>query len=214
MQKGKPLNKQPLLLLLILFFAAGCQCEKKKEGLIRGWWMWTPGGHSDDGNESKLVSGYHPDQPIPFSHKLHAGDRKMDCEYCHSGARRSPVAGIPSLNTCVGCHKIVNTDAEPIKKLNEHFKNNEPFPWTLVHKLPEYVRFSHKVHVLAKDAQGQSRLKCQTCHGDVEKMTTVSQEKSLLMGWCVDCHSTIKEPATPFKKATTWAPITCNTCHY
>jgi hypothetical protein len=209
-----PLNKQPLLLLLILFFAFGCQCEKKKEGLFRGWWMWTPGDHVDDSTQSNLVSGYHPDQPIPFSHKLHAGDRKMDCEYCHSNARRSPAAGVPPLNTCIACHQIVNTDAEPIKKLNEHFKKNEPFPWTLVHKLPEYVRFSHKVHVLAKDNQGQPRLNCQTCHGPVEKMTTVEQWAPLQMGWCIDCHSQVKEPATPFKKATTLAPVTCNTCHY
>lgn len=211
------MSRQPFLLLcgFLVFFASGCQCQKeKKGGLIRGWWMWTPGDHVDDSTQSSLVSGYHPDQPIPFSHKRHVTDRKMDCEYCHNGARRSPVAGVPSLNTCMGCHKFVNTESPSIKKLHDHFQKNDPFPWTLVNKLPEYVRFSHQVHVLAKDNQGQPLLKCQTCHGPVETMTTVEQWAPLQMGWCVDCHSKEKEAATPFKPATTLAPISCNTCHF
>ena len=80
----------------------------------QAWWMWTPGHTVDD-------VGYKPSKPIPFSHKLHAGDLKMDCNYCHSAARRSDVAGIPPLNTCMGCHKIVRTDRPNIKKITEAF---------------------------------------------------------------------------------------------
>ncbi len=155
----------------------------------RGWWFWTPGDTVDN-------VGYHPDQPIQeFSHKTHAGDRKIPCEYCHSSARRSSVAGIPSTNTCMGCHKVAGTSLEPIKKLTEMYEKNEPIRWTKVHDLPDFVRFTHKRHVAAG-------LPCQECHGKVEEMGTASQGAPLQMGWCISCHVE--------KKAST----DCNTCHF
>lgn len=178
------------------------------------WWMWTPGDHVDNSTQSMFVHGYHPKQPIPFSHKLHAGDRKIPCEYCHSSARRSITAGIPPLNTCMGCHKFVNTEVDSIKQITDSYKKNEPIKWTKVHDLPDYVRFSHKVHILAKGADGKPLLECQTCHGKVEEMTTAEQWAPLQMGWCVGCHNTVKEPATSERKAVTYAPVTCNTCHF
>lgn len=155
----------------------------------RGWWFWTPGDTVDN-------VGYHPAQPINnFSHKLHAGDRKIPCEYCHSSARRSAVAGIPSSNTCMGCHRFVATDKESIKLITEKFEKNEPVEWVKVHDLPDFVRFTHKRHVAAG-------LTCQECHGKVEEMTTASQGAPLQMGWCVSCHEEKN------------APLQCQTCHF
>lgn len=172
-----------LLRLLILFplivlCLTGC----------RGWWFWTPGDTVDN-------VGYHPDQPIPFSHKLHAGDKKIPCQYCHSGARRSIVAGIPSGNTCMGCHKIIATDKKPIKYMKAKFDRNEPIEWTKVHDLPDFVRFTHKRHVAAG-------ISCQECHGQVQEMKTAHQGAVLQMGWCIECHQ---------RKD---APTNCIACHY
>ena len=153
-----------------------------------GWWMWTPGDTVDN-------IGYKPTQPLPFNHKRHSDEHSIPCEYCHSSARRSQTAGIPSLNTCMGCHKFVATTKDPIKFLAERYQKNQSIKWTKVHDLPDFVRFSHKVHVLAK-------VTCQECHGEVEKMGVAVQVAPLQMGWCVDCHRQKK------------AKIACMTCHY
>ncbi len=155
-----------------------------------GWALnvWTPGDTVDN-------QGYQPKQPIPFSHKLHAGDRQIPCQYCHSSARRSPIAGIPSSNTCMGCHNAIAIDRDPIKWLTEKYKNNEPIKWVKVHDLPDFVRFTHKRHVAAG-------LDCAECHGKVQEMEEVYQHAPLQMGWCVDCHT---------KKG---APTNCFACHY
>lgn len=176
----------------------------------RGWWFWTPGDTVDN-------VGYHPSQPIAFSHKNHAGDRKIPCQYCHSSARRSASAGIPSSNTCMGCHKFAATEHEGIKYLTEKYKKNEPIEWTKVHDLPDFVRFTHARHV-------QSGLACQECHGKVEEMDTASQGAPLQMGWCVSCHQQKgvaldqKGVASdnPHKSGhtETRANLDCQTCHY
>jgi formate-dependent nitrite reductase cytochrome c552 subunit len=114
----------------------------------------------------------------------------------------------------MGCHKFVNTDAEPIKFIKDKFDKNEPIPWVKVHDLPDYVRFSHQPHVLAQNADGKPLLQCQTCHGPVEKMTTAVQWAPMQMGWCVDCHNQTKVPAQNGKPAIKNAPVSCNTCHY
>jgi hypothetical protein len=171
----------PFLLLIALVLASGSR-------EARAWWMWTPGDTVDD-------VGYKPTQPIPFSHALHAGKRQIPCEYCHSAARRSASAGIPPLNTCMGCHKVVRTDKEPIKWLTEKYNKNEPVEWVKVHDSPQYVHFTHKQHVAAG-------IDCQTCHGKVENMEVVEQVAPLQMGWCIGCH---KEKG---------ASINCITCHY
>lgn len=182
--------------------------------------MWTPGGHVDDSSLSMFSPGYHPDQPIPFSHKLHAGKRAIPCQFCHDAARRSQTAKIPTVETCMGCHRYVNTDVPVIQKIKEHFDKNEPIKWTKVHDLPDYVRFSHKVHVLAKDENGNPLLGkdndavCKACHGPVETMDTAEQQFSMQMGQCVECHTRVRVPAKNGKPAITYAPVTCNTCHY
>lgn len=179
------------------------------------WWTYTPGDTVDNSTQSLLTKGYHPTQPIPsFSHRLHVTDRKIDCEYCHSAARRSISAGIPPVNTCWGCHKVVNTDAPDIKKIKEMYEKNQPIQWTKVHDLPDYVRFSHKVHVLAKDDNGKKLLNCQSCHGQVQGMHTAEQWAPLQMSWCLECHNQVKTPAKDGKPAKHYAPVSCNTCHF
>ena len=108
-----------------------------------------------------------PEQPIAFSHKIHAGDNEIPCQYCHTEARRSPSAGVPSVNKCMGCHNEVATDSPLIRQVSEYWENKEPIPWVKVHDLPDFVHFTHKRHV-------QAGIACQTCHGPVEPMDKIA----------------------------------------
>lgn len=204
-------EKMPVRILAISLFLT---LAANMSNTAYAWWMWTPGDSVGNSSQSLLTQGYQPKQPIPFSHRIHAGDRRIPCEYCHSAARRSQTAGIPPLNTCMGCHKLVNTTAEPIKKMKELFEQNKPIEWVKVHDLPDFVRFSHQPHVLAKDAKGKPLLQCQTCHGQVQGMGTAQQWAPLQMGWCVECHNKEKEPAKSGKPAVKYASTSCNTCHF
>ena len=144
--------------------------------------------------------GYMPEQPIPYSHELHAGQLKIDCKYCHTATEVSRHASVPSLNICMNCHLNVNVreEARPhIERLQQAYMNNEPIKWEKVHLLPDHVKFNHAAHVRA-DKQ------CQECHGPIEKMPIVYQHSDLSMGWCVNCH---RQPENN-------APVGCDTCHY
>ena len=156
-----------------------------------GWWFYTPGDTVDN-------VGYAPKQPIPFSHKLHAGDRQIPCQYCHSSTRRSAVAGIPPLNVCMGCHKNIAIDKPDIQTITDHYKRNDPIKWVKVHDVPDYVRFTHKRHIAADGAN----LECQECHGNVQEMDVVEQVAPLQMGWCLGCH------------VERGGPRNCFACHY
>jgi cytochrome c7-like protein/class III cytochrome C family protein len=159
-------------------------------------------------------------QPIAFPHHTHVQTYKMDCQYCHTEARRSEYAGIPSVERCIGCHKITAADKPEIKKLAEYAARKEPIPWRRVYKMPEFTYFPHKSHVRAG-------VTCQTCHGPVETMTTVGADTGprlvndllnvagfrtapppLSMGWCIECHR--EQNATRGAKA----PLDCITCHH
>jgi hypothetical protein len=122
-----------------------------------------------------------PDQPIQFSHKIHAGDNQIPCQHCHVYAARSPSAGVPSVNKCMNCHKAVAIDRPEIVKVRGYWERNEPIPWLKVHDLADFVYFPHKRHV-------QAGVACQHCHGPVETMEKVKREAPLTMPWCVDCH--------------------------
>lgn len=128
-----------------------------------------------------VTEGYAPEQPIPFSHKKHAGLYQIPCLYCHSNAEKSKHATVPSLNICMNCHSVVKPESPWIQKLKEHYKNGEPIQWVKVHDLPDFVNFSHKRHVTKGVA-------CETCHGDVKNMARISQAMPMTMGWCLDCH--------------------------
>ena len=140
--------------------------------------------------------GYQPEQPIPFSHALHAGQRKIDCKYCHTNVDRAAHSNVPSVNVCMNCHKYVKTDSPHIKKLTEAYEQNKPVQWVNVHVLPDFAYFNHERHI----ARG---VPCETCHGEVQEMEEVHQVAPLTMGWCVNCHRQQDPPA----------PIDCNTCH-
>jgi hypothetical protein len=122
-----------------------------------------------------------PEQPIAFNHKVHAGDNKIPCLYCHANARRSTVAGIPSVQRCMGCHKITAADKPEVKKLHAYWERKEPIHWAKVTWMPDFVYFEHWPHVRAG-------LDCQTCHGPVETMERMQQVTALTMDACVACH--------------------------
>jgi len=130
---------------------------------------------------SFLEKGYSPVQPIPFSHKLHAGKLGMDCRYCHTGAEKSFEAMVPPTSTCMNCHAYVKKDSEKLKPLFDAHEKGEAVAWVRVHDLPDYVKFPHKSHV-------QAGLKCQTCHGPVESMERVKVDNPMSMSWCLQCH--------------------------
>lgn len=129
---------------------------------------------------------YSPDQPIKFSHAVHAGENQIDCLYCHSSAEHGKSAGIPGVNVCMNCHLVVRngtkTGAWEISKVVEAFEKNDPVEWIRVHNNPDHVFFSHAQHVSV------AGLDCRECHGDVEKMDRIIQVSDLSMGWCVNCH--------------------------
>ena len=152
---------------------------------------------TDNGFEIGYNQGYEPDQPIPYSHKLHAGEMKIDCKYCHNTTEVSRHASVPSLNICMNCHMNIAKDSPALTKLKEAFMNETPVAWNKVHLLPDHVKFSHEKHVNAGKA-------CTDCHGPVEQMDTVYQWSSLSMGFCVNCHRKPENNAT----------INCGTCHY
>ena len=138
-------------------------------------------------------TGYHPTQPIPFSHNLHAGEMEIDCIYCHTGVRKAKHANIPSGSICMNCHIKVKTDSEILKatlyramdydpKSNKFGPNQRPIEWVRVHNLPDHVYFNHAQHVQV------GGLECEECHGPVKEMGTVYQYSTLTMGWCIDCH--------------------------
>ncbi len=126
--------------------------------------------------------GYAPEQPIAFSHKLHAGQYEIDCQYCHTGVRKSKSANIPSPNICMNCHSAILTESEQIKKIYAAVDNNQPIEWVRVHNLPDLAYFNHSQHVEVGE------IECQTCHGPIEEMEVVQQYSLLTMGWCIDCH--------------------------
>jgi len=123
------------------------------------------------------------EQPIAFTHERHVKTLGMDCNYCHSNARKGVHAGVPATSVCMGCHALVDTTDRPeLVKLKEYWDKGEVIPWKKVHDLPDYVYFSHKRHVVAG-------LDCQECHGEVQDMTVNERVAPLKMGWCLDCHA-------------------------
>jgi hypothetical protein len=131
--------------------------------------------------------GYAPVQPVPYSHKLHAGLLGMDCRYCHQNVERGPHATVPSTQTCLNCHSLIKTDSEKLELVVATNlalatgQEAEPIPWVKVHLLPDYAYFDHSAHV----AVGVG---CSSCHGRVDQMEIVRQTQPLSMGWCLECH--------------------------
>lgn len=133
------------------------------------------------GSPKNLQVGYAPFQPVPYSHRLHAGELGIDCRYCHANIERSAHAMIPATQTCMGCHSIVKTDSARLAPVRESWKTGEPIEWVKVHKLPEHAYFNHSAHLAAG-------VGCVTCHGRIDQMDVVRLDKPISMGWCLECH--------------------------
>jgi hypothetical protein len=145
--------------------------------------------------------GYAPEQPIAYSHRLHAGELGIDCRYCHVGVEKSPVAMVPTAETCMNCHTAILPDSPEILKVKEAYLTGKPIEWERIHRLPEYAYFDHSIHV-------NSGIGCESCHGRIDQMEVVYQEKPLSMGWCLDCHRNPEDNVRPKDQITTmgWSP--------
>jgi len=163
-----------------------------------------------------IHQGYSPEQPIAFPHKIHAGDNKIPCLYCHYAARTSRHAGIPPASVCMNCHNILEKQTAEIEKLKEAVQQQRPIRWVKVHNIQDFVYFNHSQHVL-------SGVACQRCHGPVEKMTRIEQYAPLTMGWCLECHREHAHlPTNDFERAALsikqrqqpTAGLDCASCHY
>jgi mono/diheme cytochrome c family protein len=162
---------------------------------------------------------YQPEQPIYYSHTVHAGVNQISCLYCHNGAMQGKHANIPSVNVCMNCHMGINEYAKgpklyredgtevdgtaEIQKLYQYAGwdpatktyngKGSPIEWVRIHNLPDHVYFNHAQHVtVGKQA-------CQTCHGEIQKMGEVYQYSDLSMGWCINCHRESKVQFTDNK---------------
>ncbi|MBB6001745.1 c-type cytochrome [Arcicella rosea] len=129
-----------------------------------------------------IHQGYAPEQPIQFSHKLHAGQYEINCNYCHTGVYKGKGANIPSANICMNCHNVIKRESPEIQKIYRSLENDEPIQWVRVHNLPDLAYFNHSQHT------NVGGLECTNCHGEINKMEVVEQRSSLTMGWCIDCH--------------------------
>jgi len=147
-------------------------------GLV--YWIWVV---------PPKYQGYQPDQPVPFSHKIHAGEMQMDCQFCHVAVERGAHATVPDSSTCMKCHEYVAPDSPNIQFLRTAYERGEPIRWNKVHDLPDHVRFNHKAHIvhgLGKDTTAET---CAVCHGDMREVSgKVEVQSAFNMGWCVNCH--------------------------
>jgi len=184
--------------------------------------------------------GYAPEQPVPFSHKLHAGALKMDCRYCHTTVETSAHAAVPPTQTCINCHSpadgngaveltAVHAGSRKLTEVYRSWAEGTPIKWNRVHDLPDFVQFDHSAHV----ARGVS---CVSCHGRIDRMDVVSQDHTLSMASCLSCHRNPEPHLRPLDRVTDmdWvspeptesleelvrdhqnikANQNCSTCHY
>ncbi len=173
--------------------------------------------------------GYMPEQPVAYSHAFHVGQLGLNCQYCHSNVETSSFANVPPTETCMNCHSQVKTESPKLLPVRESWASNESVEWINVHMLPDYVQFSHAIHV--KNGVG-----CETCHGRIDQMEVVSQVEPLSMGWCIECHRQPELYLRPNSEITTMGlvqpadfverngqriideqilpPTNCSACHY
>lgn len=147
--------------------------------------------------------GYAPPQPVPYSHAAHAGKLGMDCRYCHIAVESSAHASVPSTQTCMNCHANIhnNLDNAKLAPIRDSYTTGSAVPWVKVHDLPDYAYFNHSAHV-------NRGVGCATCHGRVDQMEVVYQDKPLNMAWCLECHRNPERYLRPQDKITdmTWNP--------
>lgn len=140
--------------------------------------------------------GVSPVQPVEFDHRHHVRDDGIDCLYCHDGADRSPHAGIPPAELCMGCHSQIRIHDPTLGPVRLSYFEREPIAWQRVHDMPDFVQFDHSIHV----TRG---ITCTRCHGEVEQMAWVRKVYTMNMGWCLECH----EPGPPPAYGQTHEPL-------
>lgn len=153
------------------------------------WYHWSP--------EFTDV-GYQPEQPVAFSHQLHAGQMGMDCRYCHNTVERSAHAAVPPTDTCMNCHTNVQTESPILEPVRQSAETGEAIEWVRVHMLPDYAYFDHSAHLAAG-------VGCNSCHGRIDQMDVVFQAEPLSMSWCLDCHRNAEENLRPRDEITNMA---------
>ncbi len=149
--------------------------------------------------------GYMPVQPINYSHKLHAGDLQIDCQYCHVGVEKSRHAIVPAVSICMNCHTVARKDSPEIIKLTQYYNEGIALPWKRVHKVPDYAYFNHSIHV-------NKGIDCTVCHGEITQMEKVGQMSSFTMASCLDCHRNIHQKL-PDLAGINKGPDHCWACH-
>ena len=178
-------NKLPLILLVAGMFVT--------VSAVAGVWYYFSPEYTD--------VGYRPLQPVPYSHKLHAGDLGIDCRYCHTSVETSAKANVPPTATCMNCHTMVLPESEKLLPIRESFATGRPVEWVRIHNIPDYAYFDHSAHVNAG-------VGCISCHGNVAEMVVVEQKETLSMGWCLDCHRNPEPSLRPPSEVTNmdWQP--------
>ena len=154
---------------------------------------------------ARRTMGYAPGQPVDFSHRQHAGDMRIDCRYCHLGAESGRHASVPAAGICMNCHRVAAVDSAGVAHLRELYARGRPVEWERIHRLPDFVYFSHDVHLAA----GAS---CGSCHGEVPRMEKVQQVHALSMGSCLDCHRNAPAQVVG-APADLRGPEHCSACH-
>ncbi len=173
--------------------------------------------------------GYEPEQPVPYSHRLHAGQLGIDCQYCHNWVEVADHSNVPPTQTCMNCHTQIRTESLKLLPVRESWATDAPIPWVKVHNLPDYANFTHAMHV-------NNGVGCETCHGRIDEMEVVRQVEPLSMGWCLECHRQPELYLRPNDEVTTMGyvqpadfvernmeririehiepPTNCSGCHY
>ncbi|MCS6776312.1 MAG: cytochrome c3 family protein [Chloroherpetonaceae bacterium] len=121
------------------------------------------------------------EQPIPFSHEHHVNELGIDCRYCHTSVEKSAHASIPATETCMSCHSQIWTNSPLLEPVRESYRTGTPIKWNVVNKVPEFVYFNHSIHI-------NRGIKCNTCHGPIQKMQLVQKGQAFWMAWCLECH--------------------------
>jgi hypothetical protein len=156
--------------------------------LIAGVWYYFSPRYTD--------VGYRPEQPVPYSHKLHAGELGLDCRYCHTGVENASLARVFLTQTCMNCHTRVKTDSPKLRLVRESWIEDKPIEWVRIHKTPDYAYIEHSAHI-------QAGVGCESCHGRIDQMVEVQLSEPLNMEWCLDCHRDPAQHLRPKSEVTT-----------
>jgi len=158
-----------------------------------GWYYFTP---------KYTRVGYQPIQPTAFSHAVHVDQIGMDCVYCHEGVKKSWYAGLTSAASCMNCHNQVLPNDPRLAQVRESAKGGKAIPWIQIHKVPDYVYFSHAAHV-------NRGVGCLECHGQINLADETYHAQPLSMAFCLDCHRDPAPKLRPIERITdmnwTWA---------